>query len=179
MTNVIRERRSAVSPALFFSRLDCGYGEHNLTICSRQAVYLDIFDFLGTMQARWKRIRWKLTMLLIFKSILTVLLPILSVFLILLILVQRGRGGGLVGAFGGAGGQSAFGAKAGDLFTKITVVTVCFWILFCIGLLLLMKQGDLSGSGGFGGGGDRAPITSPADSDAPVTVPIPLGSPQD
>ena len=114
-------------------------------------------------------------MLLIIKSILTVLLPILSVFLILLILVQRGRGGGLVGAFGGGGGQSAFGAKAGDLFTKITVVTVCFWIAFCIILLLAMKQGDLSGSGGFGGGKTpTSATTEPMDSSAPVTTPIPM-----
>ena len=47
---------------------------------------------------------------------------VLSVFLTLLILVQRGRGGGLTGALGGMGAQSAFGAKAGDLFTKITIV---------------------------------------------------------
>ena len=72
--------------------------------------------------------------------ILAVLLPPLSIFLILLILVQRGRGGGLVGAFGGAGGQSAFGAKAGDLFTKITVVTVSVWILCCIFLLVGLKK---------------------------------------
>ena len=36
------------------------------------------------------------------------LLSLISVFLILLILVQRGRGGGLTGALGGMGGQSAF-----------------------------------------------------------------------
>ena len=40
-----------------------------------------------------------------------------SIFLILLVLIQRGRGGGLAGALGGMGGQSAFGTKAGDLFT--------------------------------------------------------------
>ena len=78
-------------------------------------------------------------MLSLLAPVLAVLLPILSFFLIVLILVQRGRGGGLVGAFGGGGGQSAFGAKAGDLFTKITVVTVCFWIFFCIILLLANK----------------------------------------
>ena len=39
-----------------------------------------------------------------------------SLFLIALVLIQRGRGGGLAGAFGGAGGQSAFGTKAGDVF---------------------------------------------------------------
>ena len=55
-----------------------------------------------------------------------------SLFLILLVLVQRGRGGGLSGAFGGMGGQSAFGAKAGDTFTKITVITATIWILLCM-----------------------------------------------
>ena len=55
-----------------------------------------------------------------------------SVFLFLLVLIQRGRGGGLAGALGGMGGQSAFGTKAGDLFTKITIGVATFWILLCI-----------------------------------------------
>ncbi len=55
-----------------------------------------------------------------------------SIFLILLVLIQRGRGGGLTGALGGMGGQSAFGTKAGDLFTKITIGVATFWILLCI-----------------------------------------------
>ena len=109
-------------------------------------------------------------------TLLTIALPILSVFLILLVLVQRGRGGGLVGAFGGMGGQSAFGAKAGDLFTKITVVTVCFWIALCVGILLLMKQGDTVGSGGFGEGRTSEPVTT-APADENVTIPIPAESP--
>jgi len=57
---------------------------------------------------------------------------LMALFLILLVLVQRGRGGGLAGALGGAGGQSAFGAKAGDVFTKITVVTASIWIVLCL-----------------------------------------------
>ncbi len=65
-------------------------------------------------------------------ALLGFLLFIVAVFLILLILVQRGKGGGLAGAFGGMGGQSAFGTKAGDLFTKITVGVATFWILLCI-----------------------------------------------
>ena len=110
-------------------------------------------------------------MLLSFLSpILIFLLPVLSVFLILLILVQRGRGGGLVGAFGGAGGQSAFGAKAGDVFTKITVVTVSIWILICILLLLAMKQGANTRSSGFGDGKSSVPA-APMESNAPVTIP--------
>ncbi|MCC7338985.1 MAG: preprotein translocase subunit SecG, partial [Pirellulaceae bacterium] len=51
-----------------------------------------------------------------------------SLFLVMLVLVQRGRGGGLTGALGGAGGQSAFGTKAGDLFTRITVGVASVWI---------------------------------------------------
>ena len=53
-----------------------------------------------------------------FGGILMVLMFLVALFLILLVLIQRGRGGGLAGAFGGMGGQSAFGTKAGDLFTQ-------------------------------------------------------------
>ncbi len=57
------------------------------------------------------------------------LLMLIGVLLILIILLQRGRGGGLVGAFGGMGGQSAFGTKAGDVFTKITIVLAVIWVI--------------------------------------------------
>ncbi len=60
------------------------------------------------------------------------LLVFMALFLIALVLIQRGRGGGLAGAFGGAGGQSAFGTKAGDVFTRITVLVASCWILLCI-----------------------------------------------
>jgi len=61
-----------------------------------------------------------------------VLLFLTAVFLILIILVQRGKGGGLAGAFGGMGGQSAFGTKAGDTFTRITIGLAAFWIVLCV-----------------------------------------------
>ncbi|MGE5194494.1 MAG: preprotein translocase subunit SecG [Deltaproteobacteria bacterium] len=54
---------------------------------------------------------------------------LVSLFLMFVILLQRGRGGGLAGAFGGLGGQSAFGTKAGDVFTVITIVTVVIWVI--------------------------------------------------
>jgi preprotein translocase subunit SecG len=66
------------------------------------------------------------------QMLLLVLLFITSVFLIVLVLIQRGKGGGLAGALGGMGGQSAFGTKAGDLFTKITVGVAAFWIALCL-----------------------------------------------
>jgi preprotein translocase subunit SecG len=65
---------------------------------------------------------------------------ILSLFLIMLVLVQRGRGGGLAGAFGGMGGQSAFGTKAGDLFTRVTIVVAAVWILTSVAAIKLLNQ---------------------------------------
>lgn len=56
------------------------------------------------------------------------LLIFVGILLMIIILLQRGRGGGLAGAFGGAGGQSAFGTRAGDVFTKITAVMAILWV---------------------------------------------------
>ncbi|MFK7767666.1 MAG: preprotein translocase subunit SecG [Mariniblastus sp.] len=64
--------------------------------------------------------------------VMEVLLFSTSLFLMLLVLVQRGKGGGLTGALGGMGGQSAFGSKAGDAFTKITIITAAIWIALCM-----------------------------------------------
>jgi preprotein translocase subunit SecG len=64
-----------------------------------------------------------------FGDVLLFGLMLVSLFLMFVILLQRGRGGGLAGAFGGLGGQSAFGTKAGDVFTVITIVTVVIWVI--------------------------------------------------
>ncbi len=78
------------------------------------------------------------------RGILMVLLGLTAIFLILLVLIQRGRGGGLAGAFGGMGGQSAFGTKAGDLFTRVTIVTAAIWILLCaLSVKIFSSAGDL------------------------------------
>ena len=60
---------------------------------------------------------------------MNVVILILSFMMIILILVQRGKGGGLAGALGGAGGSSAFGSRAGDAFTKITLYMAGVWVL--------------------------------------------------
>jgi preprotein translocase subunit SecG len=57
------------------------------------------------------------------------ILLFLSAFLILLILIQRGKGGGLIGALGGAGGSSPFGSRAGDQFTRWTIYIAIAWLL--------------------------------------------------
>ncbi len=64
---------------------------------------------------------------------------LISLFMILLVLIQRGRGGGLAGAFGGMGGQSAFGTRAGDTFTRITIVLAVVWVLLAGGLGMMMR----------------------------------------
>jgi preprotein translocase subunit SecG len=61
-------------------------------------------------------------------DVINIVLLLLGLFLILLVLIQRGKGGGLAGAFGGAGGSSAFGSRAGDLFTRITLGFAAAWI---------------------------------------------------
>ena len=62
-------------------------------------------------------------------NILLTLLMLVSAFLMSVILLQRGRGGGVAGAFGGSGGQCALGAKACDVFTVVTIVTVVLWVV--------------------------------------------------
>ncbi|MEX2288539.1 MAG: preprotein translocase subunit SecG [Planctomycetaceae bacterium] len=78
---------------------------------------------------------------MILSYILMTLLFITSILLMIIILLQRGRGGGLAGAFGGLGGQSAFGTKAGDVFTKITIGLAIFWI-FLAGVSSLALERD-------------------------------------
>lgn len=73
--------------------------------------------------------------------IFTVLLIIVSVAMILIILVQRPQGGGLAGAFGGAGGgagtESVFGGRVGDALTWSTVVAFLVYLSVAITLNLL------------------------------------------
>lgn len=73
-------------------------------------------------------------------NLLMLLLSGMAVFMILLVLVQRGRGGGLTGALGGMGGQSAFGAKAGDVFTKITIWSATAWIVLCVVAVIYFSE---------------------------------------
>ena len=69
--------------------------------------------------------------------LMNVVLILSSVFLILLVLIQRGKGGGLAGAFGGAGGSSAFGSRAGDTFTRVTIIVAAVWLLL---IMILIKM---------------------------------------
>lgn len=61
--------------------------------------------------------------------ILNPVLFLISAFMVLLILIQRGKGGGLIGALGGSGGSSPFGSRAGDQFTRLTIYVAIAWLL--------------------------------------------------
>jgi preprotein translocase subunit SecG len=73
-------------------------------------------------------------------ALLYVTLSVTSLFLICLVLIQRGKGGGLAGAFGGAGGSSAFGTKAGDVFTRVTMITAAIWISQAMLLVIISNN---------------------------------------
>lgn len=97
-----------------------------------------------------------------------------ALFLIALVLIQRGRGGGLAGAFGGMGGQSAFGTKAGDVFTRITVVVAACWILLCILAINVLGRRESLFSPTLGGTAGQA---VPAESTIPPAgQPAPTGT---
>ncbi len=79
--------------------------------------------------------------------ILTSLFIVISVSLILIILVQRPAGGGLAGAFGGAGGggnESVFGGRVGDALTYMTVGAFGIYLLLAISLNLLSSDDDVA-----------------------------------
>ncbi len=59
------------------------------------------------------------------------------VVMIGLVLLQKGRGGGLASAFGGAGGNTAFGSKTGDVLTWATAILFGVFISLAVALNLL------------------------------------------
>jgi preprotein translocase subunit SecG len=99
-----------------------------------------------------------------------------SVLMIGLILLQKNRGAGLSGAFGGVGGHTAFGTKTGDFLTWVTVaLTSLFLLLNIIGNYAFeptrITGGDAQNAGspaGPAGAGAPVPIES-----APT---LPVGS---
>ncbi len=61
-------------------------------------------------------------------NLIVVVLGLMLMFVI--VVIQRGKGGGLAGAFGGVGGSSPFGSRAADAFVKVTLYLAAVWVLF-------------------------------------------------
>src|SRR5690606_16776443 len=92
----------------------------------------------------------------------------LGTFLMIVVLLQRGRGGGLAGAFGGLGGQSAFGTKAGDVFTRITIVLAVCWVIVAGGSGYFLRAGAEQRRSGLGEGGAGVSSDGPLEEDPGV-----------
>lgn len=78
-------------------------------------------------------------------GIVLVALVIDTVALCGLILIQRGKGGGLAGAFGGGGVEQAFGTRATTLAQKATAVLGGIYLLLAMLLGLTLGMGHVSG----------------------------------
>jgi preprotein translocase subunit SecG len=92
-------------------------------------------------------------------TLLAALFVLVCLFLMLVILIQKPRGDGLAGAFGGAGGsaQAAFGAKTGDVLTWFTVVCFAAFLILAMGLTWTLKPEA----------GEGLPVLEPVGGDEP------------
>jgi preprotein translocase subunit SecG len=68
----------------------------------------------------------------IFMKFVAALFVLVSLVLILIVLMQKGRGGGLSGAFAGGMASGLLGSKTGDFLTWVTVVLVGIFLLLAV-----------------------------------------------
>jgi preprotein translocase subunit SecG len=98
---------------------------------------------------------------------------VLSAFmLVVIILMQKSKSQGMGLAFGGAMGESLFGAQMGNVLTKATVV---LGIIFLVNTTLLAMIGPAGAPKSIADtiGAEPVPMTQPA----PMTQPMPLAPP--
>ncbi|MGB7583059.1 MAG: preprotein translocase subunit SecG [Sedimentisphaerales bacterium] len=65
-------------------------------------------------------------------NILAVFFVIGSVVLILVVLIQKGKGGGLSGAFAGGMASGILGSKTGDVLTWLTISVASLFIIVAL-----------------------------------------------
>lgn len=119
-------------------------------------------------------------------TVLITLYVIICVSLIVVILLQSGKGSGLSGIFGsGGGGQTIFGARAGDVMTKTTTILAICFMGFSLVLALLSARQSSSLIGEIEAAGLEMPrpetLPEAAEEAAPLTVPpeeVPAPVPQ-
>lgn len=86
---------------------------------------------------------------------------LVCLFMILLILIQKGRGGGLASAFGGAGGNTAFGSKTGDVLTWATSVVFGIFLVLAVALNLFANARNKAGNATAQNASDAGPVSGP------------------
>ncbi len=70
------------------------------------------------------------------------------VLLVIVVLLQSGRGSGVAGLFGGAAGESPFGAKTGTFLGKVTGSVAAFFFLSAIVLAMMSSSSSVTGAVG-------------------------------
>ena len=94
--------------------------------------------------------------------ILIVLYVIVCIALIVVVLLQSGKGSGLSGIFGsGGGGQTIFGARAGDIMTKSTTILAICFMLFSLVLAFLSSRQSSSLTKEIEAAGLEMPVNQP------------------
>jgi preprotein translocase subunit SecG len=77
-----------------------------------------------------------------FMDVVAVLFVFCALALILIILVQKGKGGGLSGAFGGGMASGILGSKTGDFLTWVTIVLVGVFLTLAVVMAKYYKPSD-------------------------------------
>jgi preprotein translocase subunit SecG len=103
--------------------------------------------------------------------ILAFFFVVVGILLMGVILLQRGKGVGLSGAFGGTGGHTTFGAKTGDFLMWVTVAGAGVLLAFAIILNFVFVPSSPTL-----GGPARAPAPGPV-SPGPGAPAVPPGAP--
>jgi preprotein translocase subunit SecG len=115
-------------------------------------------------------------------GLMVVFFLFISLCMMLIVLIQRPQGGGIAGAFGGGGaegaGQTAFGAKTGDVLTTVTIGIFVVFIGSAIALNYLVRPPKASDETSVTAPASNAPA-APAGGQAPTTTgtAAPAGAP--
>lgn len=107
--------------------------------------------------------------------LLTILHITVCVFLILVVLLQTGKGADLAGAFGGAGSQTAFGARgATTLLHKLTTISAIMFMITSFALAMMGNRLERSVVTDEPARQSQ-PVVPPATEQAPPPAPGPTG----
>ncbi len=101
-------------------------------------------------------------------KVVMVFYVICALSLILIILVQKGKGGGLSGAFGGGMASGILGSKTGDFLTWVTIVLVGVFLTTAVVMAKFYKPSDDFGEG------ITPPITTPSEFPPSSESPSPI-----
>ncbi|MFC1676823.1 preprotein translocase subunit SecG [Planctomycetota bacterium] len=98
---------------------------------------------------------------LLMKIVTFVIFVPCAILLVLIILVQKGKGGGLSGAFGGGMASGILGSKTGDFLTWFTITLVAVFLTLCV-VMAKWYRPSVSEYG--------SPVTAPVSQSQPIDV---------